>query len=129
MPRSIDKLEKTSAAPAPQPPALEKMPFLLVLAGPHMGELHKLKPDHTTVIGRGDADLRIEDDGVSRRHCSIQPRGRGALLVDLGSANGTFVEGERTREKHQARGHRFQTGTSTMLTFPIADATEANMKR
>ncbi|MCA1827517.1 MAG: FHA domain-containing protein, partial [Myxococcales bacterium] len=70
MPRSIDKMEKTSAAPAPQPPALEKMPFLLVLAGPHMGELHKLKADQPTVIGRGEADLRIEDDGVSRRHCS-----------------------------------------------------------
>ena len=129
MPRSIDKLEKTSAAPAPQPPALEKLPFLLVLAGPHMGELHKLKPDHTTVIGRGDADLRIEDDGVSRRHCSIQPKGRGAVLVDLGSANGTFVEGERIREKILASDDRFQIGTSTMMKFAIADENEANMQR
>jgi diguanylate cyclase (GGDEF)-like protein len=129
MPRSIDKLEKTSAAPAPQPPALEKMPFLLVLAGPHMGELHRLKPDQATVIGRGEADLRIEDDGVSRRHCSIQPKGKGAMLVDLGSANGTFVEGERIREKLLESDDRFQIGTSTMLKFAIADENEANMQR
>src|SRR5436305_15214156 len=101
-------MEKTSAAPAPQPPAQEKLPCLLVLAGPHMGELYKLKPDQATVIGRGETDLRIEDDGVSRRHCSITPRGRGAQLVDLGSANGTFVEGERIREKTLASDDRFQ---------------------
>src|SRR3954470_19077336 len=107
MARSIGKLEKPSAAPAPQPPALEKLPFLLVLAGPHMGELYKLKPDQTTVMGRGETDLRIEDDGVSRRHCSITPRGRAALLVDLGSANGTFVEGERIRERQIESDDRF----------------------
>src|SRR2546428_6966854 len=115
MPRSIDKLEQTSVAPAPQAPVVEKSPFLLVLSGPHMGELHKLKPEHPTVIGRGDADLRIEDDGVSRRHCSIQPRGRSAHLVDLGSANGTFVEGERIKERVLSSDDRFQIGTSTTL--------------
>jgi diguanylate cyclase (GGDEF)-like protein len=129
MPRSIDKLEKTSAAPEPKPPALEKTPFLLVLAGPHMGELHKLKPDQLTVIGRGDADVRIEDDGVSRRHCSIQARGREAVLIDLGSANGTFVDGQRVKEKVLATEDRFQIGTATTLKFSIADEVEADMQR
>ena len=129
MPRSIDKLEQTSVAPAPQAPVVEKSPFLLVLSGPHVGELHKLKADHPTVIGRGDADLRIEDDGVSRRHCSIQPRGRGALLVDLGSQNGTFVDGERVRERLLATDDRFQIGTSTTLKFAVADDLEADVQR
>src|SRR3954471_8450435 len=129
MPRSIDKLEKTSAAPAPQPPALEKMPFLLVLAGPHMGELYKVKPDQATVIGRGETALRVEDDGVSRRHSSMTPRGRAAQLVDLGSANGTFVEGERIREKTLASDDRFQIGTSTMMKFGIGDENAANRQR
>ncbi len=129
MPRSMDKLDKTTAAPAPQKPALEKGPFLLVLSGPQVGELHKLKPDLTTVIGRGEADVRIEDDGVSRKHCSLQPRGRGALLIDLGSANGTFVDGERVRERLLSSEDRFQIGTSTTLKFSIADEMEAAVQR
>ena len=129
MPRPNDKLEETNAAPAPAPPALEKSPFLLVLSGPQVGELHKLRTDQPTVIGRGEADLRIEDDGVSRKHCSIQPRGSGALLLDLDSANGTFVDGQRVREKMLSGDDRFQIGTSTTLKFGVADAMEAAVQR
>jgi len=129
MPRSIDRLENTTSAPAPQRPALDRAPFLLVLSGPQVGELHRLAPDALTVIGRGDADLRVEDDGVSRRHCSIQPRGKGAVLVDLGSANGTFVEGERVRERVLSSEDRFQIGTTTTLKFSIADELEAGVQR
>ena len=129
MPRPLDKLENTKAAPAPARPTLEKTAFLLVLSGPQVGELHKLKTDQPTVIGRGEADLRIDDDGVSRKHCSIQPRGRGALLVDLGSANGTFVGGERIRERLLATDDHFQIGVSTTLKFTIADDLEAAVQR
>src|SRR5213082_1170451 len=118
-----------SAAPAPERATLEKSAFLLVLSGPQVGELHKLKPDQPTVIGRGEADLRIDDDGVSRKHCSIQPRGRGALVVDLGSANGTFVGGERIRERLLATDDHFQIGVSTTLKFTIADDLEAAVQR
>jgi two-component system cell cycle response regulator len=129
MPRSIDKLEETSAAPAPERPTLEKSAFLLVLSGPQVGELYKLKPDQPTLIGRGEADVRIDDDGISRRHCSIQPRGRGALLVDLGSANGTYVDGERVREKLLLSDDRFQIGVSTTVKFAVADDMEAAVQR
>src|SRR3954466_7271058 len=129
MPRTIERLDKTTAAPAPQRSSLEKSPFLLVLSGPQVGELHRLTPDLVTVIGRGDADLRVRDDGVSRRHCSIQPRGRGALLLDLGSANGTFVEGERVGEKLLSSDDRFQIGTSATFKFSIADEMEAAVQR
>jgi two-component system cell cycle response regulator len=129
MPRTIERLEKTTVAPAPQRSNLEKSPFLLVLSGPQVGELHRLTPDLVTVIGRGDADLRVRDDGVSRRHCSIQPRGRGALLLDLGSANGTFIEGERVAEKLLSNDDRFQIGTSTTFKFSIADEMEAAVQR
>ncbi|MGE5049012.1 MAG: diguanylate cyclase [Deltaproteobacteria bacterium] len=129
MPRTMERLEKTTVAPAPPRPAVDKSPFLLVLSGPQVGELHRLTPDLVTVIGRGDADLRVRDDGVSRRHCSIQPRGRGALLVDLGSANGTFVDGERVGEKLLSNDDRFQIGTSTTFKFSIADELEAAVQR
>jgi two-component system, cell cycle response regulator len=129
MPLTMERLEKTTVAPAPPRPAAEKSPFLLVLSGPQVGELHRLTPDLVTVIGRGDADLRVRDDGVSRRHCSIQARGNAALLVDLGSANGTFVDGERIAEKLLSNDDRFQIGASTTFKFSIADELEAGVQR
>jgi pSer/pThr/pTyr-binding forkhead associated (FHA) protein len=52
------------------------------------------------VIGRGaDCDLRLADDDVSRHHCSIHSSGADPLLLDLGSANGSFLNGQRIRSQ------------------------------
>nr|WP_281507699.1 DUF3662 and FHA domain-containing protein [Brachybacterium sp. Marseille-Q7125] len=49
-----------------------------------------------TVIGRGgDADIILEDTGVSRHHLELRNEGGQLLATDLGSTNGTFVDGER----------------------------------
>jgi pSer/pThr/pTyr-binding forkhead associated (FHA) protein len=46
-------------------------------------------------VGRGrDADLVLADELVSRRHARVTPSGAGAVVEDLGSRNGTFVNGE-----------------------------------
>jgi pSer/pThr/pTyr-binding forkhead associated (FHA) protein len=46
-------------------------------------------------VGRGrDADLVLADELVSRHHAQLTPSGSGAVVVDLGSRNGTFVNGE-----------------------------------
>jgi pSer/pThr/pTyr-binding forkhead associated (FHA) protein len=48
------------------------------------------------LIGRGlDCDLRVNDEDISRHHCMIRVRGPEATLSDLGSSNGTFVNGKR----------------------------------
>src|SRR5438045_2742053 len=48
--------------------------------------------DRPLVIGRGeDADVRIQDNSVSRRHARVEPGTEGYMVVDLGSTNGTFV--------------------------------------
>lgn len=52
----------------------------------------------TTLIGRGqDADLRLPDTGVSRRHAVIRYDGATAVVEDLNSTNGTVVNGQRIR--------------------------------
>ena len=67
---------------------------LLVVQGPAPGTIHAL--DRTqTVIGRGDeVDLRIDDDGVSRKHAKVVRAAGGFVnVLDLGSTNGVFVNG------------------------------------
>jgi pSer/pThr/pTyr-binding forkhead associated (FHA) protein len=57
------------------------------------------------LIGRGsDCDLRLHSTAVSRHHCLIRIRNGEAVVVDLGSANGTYVNGLRVRSQ-QALAH------------------------
>jgi pSer/pThr/pTyr-binding forkhead associated (FHA) protein len=52
------------------------------------------------LLGRGiDCDLRLSGAAISRHHCLIRFRGGEATLTDLGSANGTFVNGQRVRSQ------------------------------
>lgn len=103
-----------------------KHAYLLVLAGPQFGEVFPLAAGRDLVLGRrDDADVQIRDDGVSRRHATLRVEGHGALVTDLGSANGTYVEGKRVPEAHVADGARIQIGGHTTLKFIWADEVEA----
>jgi pSer/pThr/pTyr-binding forkhead associated (FHA) protein len=52
------------------------------------------------LIGRSvDCDLRLSGKAISRHHCMIRMQGADATLVDLGSANGTFVNSQRVRSQ------------------------------
>jgi pSer/pThr/pTyr-binding forkhead associated (FHA) protein len=65
------------------------------------GDLTRLVALHQPVthLGRGfSADLRLEDQSVSRRHAVIVDGSEGARILDDRSANGTFVNGRRVTE-------------------------------
>src|SRR5512138_3657342 len=94
-----EEQEQTWTAVPRVAPSSEKQAFLLVLSGPQLGEVFSLASERELVIGRReDAQVQIRDDGVSRRHAAIEVKGSGAVLRDLGSANGTWVDGRRTPE-------------------------------
>ena len=69
------------------------MPFLIVRSGPRAGERIELVGE--LVVGRENADVTVSDDEVSRRHLAVRPHQDGVELEDLGSTNGTFVDGAR----------------------------------
>ena len=83
------------------------------------GTRHALTPPGL-VIGRGtEADLRINDPGISRRHAEIRVEGTGPSMrlqiVDLGSTNGILVNGHKVREATLREGSRIEMGSTRML--------------
>jgi Protein of unknown function (DUF3662)/Inner membrane component of T3SS, cytoplasmic domain len=73
----------------------------------------------STVIGRGDqANLRLPDVGISRRHARLDYDGSQVVLTDLGSTNGTMVNGQRVSAVALNPGDMIQLGTTT-LTFRV----------
>ena len=68
-----------------------------------------------SVLGRSrDADVQIDDPNVSRRHAEIVQEGSTYWLVDLGSTNGTEVDGRRVQRMRLADGSRFTIGETTV---------------
>ena len=81
---------------------------LLVLASPDLGQGRTIEVAAPTVVGR-DATSRIRlehDEFASARHARIEPRQDGAWVDDLGSTNGTFVNGTKLEEGKAREGRR-----------------------
>ncbi|MFV0426159.1 MAG: FhaA domain-containing protein [Beutenbergiaceae bacterium] len=69
-----------------------------------------------TVIGRGsDADIVVDDSGISRRHLEIRVTPDGVVASDLGSTNGTFVEGHRVPAATLVDGNTLTIGRTRIL--------------
>lgn len=69
-----------------------------------------------TVIGRGsEADIVVDDSGVSRRHLEIRLTQGHAIATDLGSTNGTYVEGHRVDAATLLDGNTLTIGRTRIL--------------
>ena len=95
--------------------AINRAPLVLEVNGTR----HPLQPPGL-VIGRGsEADLRINDPGISRRHAQIRVNAAGPQLqidiVDLGSTNGILVNGQRVQQAVLREGSRIEIGSTRML--------------
>jgi hypothetical protein len=101
-----------TAGPTPAPeetPAAEGGPRVEVGGASHVLE-------GTTVVGRGaDADIQLTDTGVSRRHVELAVEGDGVSVTDLGSTNGTYVNGRRVSSALAVDGDRITVGTTELV--------------
>jgi GAF domain-containing protein len=69
------------------------MPLLYLLSGPNAGDSYEVK-DGTNLVGRGpDSDLQIIEQSISRKHARILLSGDRLFIEDLGSQNGTQING------------------------------------
>ncbi len=92
----------------------QQQALLLVLSGPRLGNRTVLS-DAAIEIGRGSTSgLVLDADSVSRRHAKIEPMGAGHRLTDLGSTNGTYVNGLRVKEHELQDGDRVQIGKALL---------------
>lgn len=103
---------------------------LTIISGINAGQVFALDgTEH--VIGRGtEADLWLEDGGVSRRHARITCRSDGRYFVeDLSSTNGTFLGSQRIDICEIRPGDRVQLGPHVILRFAITDDAEEELQR
>src|SRR5436189_296491 len=96
---------------------------LKVLAGPYKGSVFNFSQPDTFLIGRTeDSHLCLPNDRFfSRHHCLLEINPPRSFLRDLGSTNGTFVNGERVREAFLKNGDRIQGG-ETLLQVEVTTA-------
>jgi len=122
-------MENTNTSVVPRFRSDARRPYLLVIAGAHVGELHKLTEERT-ILGRGPtAHLRLASDGVSREHAELVVEGGRLHVNDLGSTNGTFVNGARADGRELRDGDKISIGTATFLVFTHQDGIESDYQR
>jgi diguanylate cyclase (GGDEF)-like protein len=128
--RRHDDIDRTTRAAVPLAPRSRRGACVIVLGGrAAVGQVFKLT--RTVVLGRAaDADIPIDDDGLSRRHCELRVlQGGDIQVVDLGSTNGTFRNGERVKECVLVDGDRLQLGPATLLQLSYQDELDEAWQR
>lgn len=98
--------------------------LLLVASGPLQGREFPIDTDCFIIGSAPNADLRLDDSSVSRRHCEIRADERGYGIADLGSTNGTFVNGVRIASAFLNPGAEIHLGTTRIVFSPLMEARE-----
>ena len=98
--------------------------YLIVISGPQVGKMFRLAQKIT--IGRSaDCDVYLDDEGISRNHARVEQDEFGnAVILDLGSTNGTYFNGTRISRYQMRDGDKIQVGSTTILKFSYQDSLE-----
>ncbi len=88
---------------------------LKFISGKYQGGEFPLLDDRTIIVGRSsELDMVLVEDMVSRKHAKITVAGGKITIEDLGSTNGTFVNGEKVKQQKLKEGDRVLVGTSIL---------------
>jgi len=104
---------------------------LRCLDGPLVGELIPLESDRFLIGRETDCNLRPDNELISRHHCVLRRDEYGLRVRDLGSKNGTFVNGEKIRgDVVLSDGDELRFGDMTfhIVLDVIAESAEATSK-
>lgn len=92
---------------------------LAVIQGAATGQIFPINKTRTT-MGRSGADINLDDPEASRQHAMLEVLGDHAILRDLGSTNGTFVDLQRIEQQVLNNHNEFRIG-SHVLMFIVTD--------
>jgi pSer/pThr/pTyr-binding forkhead associated (FHA) protein len=114
------------ASEASQPRSDTVLWTLRFISGKYQGGEFPLRPHREIVIGRSsDLDMVLVEDMVSRKHAKIVTDDHTVSIQDLGSTNGTFVNGEKIRKVELKDGDRILIGTSIIKLVALDGQTAA----
>ena len=103
--------KRASAAPAPHSIVASPTHPIIEINGERW-----LLTEPVVVIGRSsDADIMVADSGVSRRHLELRVTPTGVIATDLGSTNGTYVEGHRIDAATLQDGNEISIGRTRIM--------------
>jgi pSer/pThr/pTyr-binding forkhead associated (FHA) protein len=87
---------------------------LAVIQGPATGQIFQITKTRT-VIGRSGADVNLDDPEASRQHAAVEIVGDIAVLRDLGSTNGTWIELDRIEQHQLGNQQEFRIGSHVLM--------------
>jgi pSer/pThr/pTyr-binding forkhead associated (FHA) protein len=121
----MDASSKLTGAP-PAPGAQRRAYALRFISGKYQGGEFPIYPEKPIVVGRSsDLDMVLVEDMVSRRHARIAYSGDTITIEDLGSTNGTFVNGEKVKKARLKEGDRVLIGTSILKVVAADQSSQA----
>ncbi len=120
--RSGDRTE-ILAGMSQKPVVLKKARFV-VTAGRDEGKEIVLESPLVSIGTLPENSLVLTDPTVSRRHAVVEETSGGYILRDLGSTNGTFLEGARVREGYLSTGSIIRLGQTEMIFSPLEERVE-----
>jgi pSer/pThr/pTyr-binding forkhead associated (FHA) protein len=101
---------------------------LRFISGKYQGGEFPLRPHREIIIGRSsDLDMVLVEDMVSRKHAKITTDENVVTIQDLGSTNGTFVNGEKVRKADLKDGDRILIGTSIIKIVYVEGESTSSM--
>jgi two-component system cell cycle response regulator len=103
--------------------------YLITIAGPETGKIHKLSQGEFTLGRSKRADVQLDDDSISRVHAKVTLVDHVVMVEDLGSVNGTYVNGQAIGSKQLADGDKIRIGETTILKFGIQDALDEQFQQ
>jgi two-component system, cell cycle response regulator len=124
VPRMSDVEPDDQTGVAPGIPRSSKRPALVVVAGSSAGRVFPMEAEKVTVGRSKQAGFTLSDEGISRMHCGIAFKAGSYFLSDLGSTNGTLVNGGRADRVELRPGDRIQIGPHAILQFEFYDEAE-----
>jgi len=95
--------------------------LLLVKRGPNAGSTFLLEGDVSSLGRDTKSDVFLDDITVSRSHARIERRGSAFFVRDVGSLNGTYVNGDAVEETKLARGDELQIGKFKLVFFSAGE--------